>query len=183
VKTTGRAWEDAQEPVQGALAGRDFWDSSLDETAQDLRLKLSSRSLTAKNEAPYTFIFYKGIGYYTAAPVGDEKKRYRELITRSTEALDEDDELLAPTVTAIEEGLTHYERFAEELDNTRTALSMARSTRDAARDDWEKAIERIYGALIAEHGRRKAERFFPSLTSTTADDEEGVEEAPSGGGE
>ena len=80
----GRALEDADAPVQEALADRDSADDDLDALAKAARHKLAGRSLEAAKQAPYTLIFAEGIGDFTEAATGDEVQRYTELEARLT---------------------------------------------------------------------------------------------------
>ena len=47
------------------------------------------------------------------------------------------------------------------MTEARTALSMARTDREAAEDEWDIAMEKTFGLLVVEVGKKKANRFFP----------------------
>src|SRR5262245_12408938 len=76
LREAGRAWDDTEDAAQDALADRDAADDDLDVAAQEARNSLAGRSLDAVKQEPYTNIFPQGIGYYTAAPLDEEVKRY-----------------------------------------------------------------------------------------------------------
>ena len=61
VLAAGRAAEDADGPVQDAMADRDAADDDLDARAQDARAKLAGRSADAITKTPYTQIFPDGV--------------------------------------------------------------------------------------------------------------------------
>jgi hypothetical protein len=174
--TLGRALEDADAPIQDALADRDASDDDLDEAAQTARLKLSARSADAVKTAPYTLIFPEGIGYYTAAPLDEEVKRYGELKQRLVENLPASDKVRAAAVTTIDAGLDGFSTAVKALDKARTDEALASTRLAAATEAWEKQMEKTYGALVAEQGKEKAERFFPKLKGKKTS-------APEGGAE
>ncbi|MFN7147402.1 MAG: hypothetical protein ACK4YP_26790, partial [Myxococcota bacterium] len=64
VLIAGRAWDDAEGPIQDAIADRDAIDDELDDAAETARANLAGRTATATREAPYTMIFPGGISYY-----------------------------------------------------------------------------------------------------------------------
>jgi hypothetical protein len=161
LKAAGRAWEDADEPVQDGLADRDAADDTLDHAAQSARGTLAGRSVTAMREAPYTSIFPDGVGYYTAAPVGDEVARYRELDERLTTHLPAADPVRRSTTQAIHAGLKDYQAAADTLETARRAASLAGTALDRAIENWDRLMEKTYGALVSELGRAAAEAFFP----------------------
>lgn len=160
VRDTARAVEDATEPVEEALALRDACDADMDDAAQELRLKLASRSLDATQKAPYTAIFPKGIDYYVAAPVNESGKRMQELAVRIDENLPADDEL-REVADVLRGGADAYQIALNRVHEARTALAMARTVRDAATEDWEALMERTFGMLVTDLGRKRANRFFP----------------------
>ena len=167
VKRAGRKVEDAVEPVQVAIALMDAADSDMDVATQDFRKKLAARSLHADQERPYTQIFHEGVGYYIAAPLAENQARYKELITRVEANLEEDDELRAPIIDAVHTGLEDFNLATAELTEARTAHAMANSECDAAEDDWDALMEKTYGLLISEVGKKAAERFFPRSKRST----------------
>jgi hypothetical protein len=177
VKETGRAVEDALEPVQDAIAERDFWDGTADETTQETRLKLASRSVDAARTTPYTQIFNQGIDYYIAAPLAAVATRYMELVTRIETHLPEGDELRGPTVDALSAAIEGFELAKAKVAEARTALSLARTERDAAADEWDTIMEKTFGLLVADLGRRKANRFFPRVKRTASEEVDDAEEA------
>jgi hypothetical protein len=163
VLVTGRAREDADKPIQDALADRDAFDDDLDEVAQSTRLQLAARSTDAVKTAPYTRIYPDGIAYYTASPLDEEVARYGELKGRIEEHLPAGDEVRAATIAAIDAGLDGFRGAVTALTSARTAESLASTRLAAATEVWEKQIEKVYGALINEVGRVKADRFFPRV--------------------
>jgi hypothetical protein len=171
MKDAGRGVDDALEPVQTALAARDGLDDGLDDTAQMFRLKLASTSVDAMKKAPYTAIFPKGVDYYTAAPLAEQVSRYKELATRVAQHLATDDALKTATIDAVNGALDSYGAAVTQLDAARTALALARTKRDAAVDAWTTLVERMYGALVADYGKKKADRFFPRASRVDTDDD------------
>ena len=161
VKKTGRAVEDASEPVQDALAERDYFDGELDDTVQGFRLKLSAVSVDAVKKPPYTQICPQGIDYYTAACLSDQVPRYKELVTRIVQHLPGGDELRGPAEKALTAGVEGFEVSTARVAEARTALSIARTDREAAEDEWDDMMEKTFGLLVAEVGKKKANRYFP----------------------
>ncbi|MFT3763939.1 MAG: hypothetical protein QM820_00200 [Minicystis sp.] len=165
----GRAYEDADKPIQDALADRDAFDDDLDGTAQDARAALAGRSADAVKNEPYTRIFPEGIAYYTAAPIDQEAKRYGELKQRLTTYLPAGDEVIAKAVPAIDQGLDGFAKATAALTQARTDEALAGTRLAAAREAWAKQMEKTYGALVAAVGKAKAESFFPRVKGTKDD--------------
>jgi hypothetical protein len=163
ILTTGRAVEDADKPIQDAMADRDAFDDDLDEAAQASRLKLAARSNDAVKSAPYTRIYPDGLPYYTAAPLDQEVARYGELQGRLEEHLPAGDEVRTETVAAIKAGVDGFSGAMAALTAARTAESLASTRLTAATEAWEKQIEKVYAALVNDVGRAKADRFFPRV--------------------
>ena len=161
VKAKGRAWEDRREPVQDALADRDAADDALEDKVKDLRANLAGRSASASKEIPYTSIFPQGIGYYTAAPVDEEIKRYTELGERANAHLPSGDAIKAPSLQANAQGIADYTGATTALTQAKIQESMAKTDLDQAEEAWNRLMEKIYGTLVAEIGKKAAERFFP----------------------
>lgn len=162
VKAAGRAWEDADGPLQKALAIRHAVDQDdLDPIAQKARQDLAGRSLSAMREAPYTVIFHSGIEYYTAAPLDEEVKRYNELIDRLEENLPETDPVRVAAVPELKKGIAAFKEAVEKVEAAQSASGRAKTRLDSAEEAWEDLMEKTYGALVSLYGRAKAERFFP----------------------
>ncbi|APR88572.1 hypothetical protein A7982_13921 [Minicystis rosea] len=173
VRDTGRAVEDADGPVQDALADRTAADDDLDDVAKAARAKLAGRSVDAVRKAPYTAIYPNGIGYYTAAPLDEEEQRYTELRQRLTAHLDDTDEVRVQSVPAIDAGLALYKAGAADLIKARNAQALAKTAHATAREAWETLMEKTWGHLVTLLGKEKAERFFARVRRTaapTADD-------------
>lgn len=173
VKKAQRHLEDVEEAVPMALARRDADDDALDELAQTVRLGLASRSITATKEEPYKTVFYKGLAYYTAAPIRENAKRYRDLAERLSTTLPAGHALLA-LVPQIHAAAAAFEASAAAVDEARNKVGLARTQLEVAEDAWARTLEKTYGALISEYGKAKAERFFPSLgkrDEVTSDDD------------
>lgn len=173
LREAGRAWEDANGPVQDALADRDAADDDLDAAAQEVRLKLASVSVDAVKSAPYTQIFPQGIAYYTAATLDQEVARYNELKARVTESLPARDPMRISVTKTITENVAAYQAATAALEQARTAESMASTKLGSATEAWVRQMEKTYGALVAEVGRARAEAFFPKVSGrkTTQPDE------------
>ncbi len=165
VKSMGRAWEDAAEPIQYALADRDAVDDDLDDGAKHLRNGLAGRSLQAISQPPYSLIFHSGVAYFTAARVDDEIPRYTELQQLVTSHLPLADALRQPALDTLNQGINDYALASGALTQARIQESMAKVALDSAREGWERLMEKIYGALVSELGRKQAERFFPRQKS------------------
>lgn len=178
LRDAGRAWEDSEGAIQDALADRDAADDALDETAQDARARLAGASATAVREEPFSLIFPKGAGYYTAAPVDEEELRYGELKQRLEAHLGRNDAVRKKAVAAIDAGLRDWCAAAKELDDNRAAASMARTQLERKAEAWDRQLEKAYGAVVAEVGRVRAEAFFPRSRASKKGSEP---DAPGGG--
>ncbi len=176
VKSKGRLWEDARLAETTRLAERDVADDALDTTARELRLSLMSRNLGAQKEPPYTAIFPQGLGYYTAARVDDNADRYRELLTRAEANLPADDAALVALRDNLPAQIEDWVRAKDALEAARVATGVARTELEAAVDAWMVLLDRTYGSLVTEVGRRAADSFFPRRGRVTNTDEEDDEE-------
>ena len=156
----GRSWEDADVPIQEALADRDATDDALDTLAQLIRLTLAARSVDATEKAPYTQIFPDALRYYTQAPLDAQTARYGELKLRLEANLPAGDPLLAQT-QSLDALLATWDAQVSALETARTQERMLRDQLDATSAEWDSLMERVYGTLVAEKGRKDAERFFP----------------------
>lgn len=164
----GRAWDDADGPVQDALADRDGFDDDLDLAAQDGRVKLAGRGADAERTAPYTLIFQKGLIYYTAAPLDEEDSRYNELKGLVSEHLPADDVVRVAMVTSIDTGLEGFGNATRDLTTARNAETLAASRLAVATDAWTRQMEKTFGALVTEVGKARAEKFFPKVSGKKA---------------
>jgi hypothetical protein len=156
----GRTWEDAALPVQEASADRDAQDDNLDSITQAIRLQLASRSVDAMRTEPYTLIFPQGAEYYLQANLEQQTARYGELKLRLSTYLPTDDPLQAQ-VPALSTALDAWTSAAATLDEVRGRQSMARDNLEAGITSWEKSLEQVYGTLVAQLGKKRAEGFFP----------------------
>jgi hypothetical protein len=161
----GRVWEDAAGPIQDARADRDGADDDLDDVAKESRANLAGRSVDAPRTAPYTQIFPDGIDYYTAAPLDQEVARYGQLITRMSEFLDFNDDVRKTAVPALTTGIAAFKSAVEALDQALTAQSLASTHLENAEEAWNVLMMKVYGALVADEGKKGAERYFPKIRS------------------
>jgi len=160
-REAGRAWEDADDAIQAALADRDAADDDLDATAQQLRTTLLGRNVGAEREEPYTLIFPKGIGYYTAAPVDQNARRYGELKQRAEGHLPASDAARKAVLKAVDNGVAALAEAEGALAAAETTDGLAATRARSALRAFERQMEKIYGALVSESGKSAAERFFP----------------------
>ena len=163
VKAAGRLWEDADEPIQDALADRDAADDELDVGAQTLRAALASRALGADKRPPYTHIFHQGISFYTAAPLDQEEARYGELRLRVQEHLPEGDAARQEVLATIESGLKTFRQSVEELRSSEAKEAMAGTRARSTIAAFSRQMEKTFGALVVDLGKVEAERFFPKV--------------------
>jgi hypothetical protein len=161
VEDAGRAWEDSQKAVRRAKADRDAADDDLDLTAQNGRLALASRGVSAMREPPYTLIFKEGIEYFTLAPLDQEVTRYRQLVDRLNAHLPADDPTRTAAVPAIQTGIEAFQAATGQLDAARSAVSLTRMALETAEDAFDRVLEKTYAALVDRFGRKAAERYFP----------------------
>lgn len=171
VREMGRAWEDADDLVQEALADRDGADDDLDGIAQDGRANIGGRSATAMKEEPYTLVFPEGVAYYTAAPLDQEETRYSELSERIVAHLPANDPVRKTAPAAIKKGLAAFKAASQELDKAERARSMARTELDRAVRNAHRQLEKVYGAILSEDGKAAAEAFFPKAARNKGKDE------------
>jgi hypothetical protein len=168
-RTLGRAWEDADDAIQAALADRDAVDDELDEATQTARNTLAGRGTRADREEPYTLIFADGIGYYIAAPLDESARRYGELKRRLEENLPASDPARRAAVAAITRGLKDFEAANKALDEAQSEEHIAGTRARNALRALERQLEKTYGALMTEHGKAFAERFFPKVRTARGD--------------
>jgi hypothetical protein len=160
VKTAGRRLEDLEDEVEERIAERDGADDDLDTSAKDVRRILSARSADATSTAPYVSIFPEGIGYYTEATLDINGDRYGELKKRIELHLDAKDEVRKKYVPLLTKQLAAFEEPYAAVAAARTAAAIASTALDAAEDNLDRLLEKIYGGLIADLGKAEAERFF-----------------------
>jgi hypothetical protein len=170
VKDKGRSWQDLSEAVSGDLARRDAADEALDAVAQDFRLNLASRGVGADKQAPYTSIFPKGVAYYTAAPLGENPARYKELLTRAGAALPASDTALSSILSGLPTLIANFQQAVAALDSARAQAGVARTALESSVDDWLVQMEKTYGVLAAELTRKGADRFFPRPSTPVVDE-------------
>ncbi len=169
VLQSGRALEDATGPVQHARADRDAADDSLDDIAQEGRAKIAGRSADANKSAPYTSIFPEGVEYFVAAPINQERARYTELAKRFEKYLDETDEVRVSVVPALYAGIEAFGAASEAVEQALAGEALASTRLDVAEDDWAKLLTKVYGVLLGEVGKKRAERFFPKIRGKSED--------------
>jgi hypothetical protein len=162
VKAAGRARDDANEPIQDAMASRDALDAALDVTTANARAALSGRSAKAMKEAPYTEIFPDGVDFYTAAPLAEQVRRYNLLVERAQAFLPDSDPVRVTLSEQIPALLSDYSAAVDTLDAARSQKSILDSRLDEAEDTWRRTVERTYGALLSRFGKGNyLEGFFP----------------------
>ena len=161
VRAAGRAWEDADDPTQEALADRDGADDDLDDTAQNARAALGGRGKNAVKKEPYILIFPEGAAYYTAASLGEEEPRYGELKTRLEEHLDPKDDVRRVAVPALVKGLVEFKKSVAAVQKAQTGESLAGTRLTVATTAFRKDLESAYGELVKQFGKAAADRFFP----------------------
>jgi hypothetical protein len=171
VKQKGRAWEDCEEFIQDALADRDGGDAKLDHAAQTSRLTLAARSLDASKQSPYTDIFPDGIEYYTASPLPENPKRYGELLARLEKFLLPGDAVGDDAIPKLKTLISTFVEALKAVEEARTRQAIAASSLANAEELWARQMERIYGALIEQIGKSKAEKFFPAARTNRANEE------------
>jgi hypothetical protein len=161
VKDAGRRWEDLEEDIQDALADRDAADERLDGLAASLRFALASRSQDAVKTNPYLKLFPQGLAFYTAAPLSDTAARYKSLWNRVEADLPNEDPLRAEYAPKLHDAIQLFEVSVELVRQTHDNQSRAHAELGLTEEAWEREMERIYGALMAEEGKDHAERYFP----------------------
>ena len=161
LKAAGRAWEEAEEAVQDALADRDAADFALDTFAREARMKLANRSLSAAKEAPFTLIFAEGLDHWTAAPLDRVVERFLELGKRLELNLAEGDEVRAGAAAELPGLVAGYRAAHEAAVSLQQDTRRARMEFEEKRSAWRGFVERLYGSLVAELGKAEARRFFP----------------------
>lgn len=162
VKTLGRAWEDATEPVQDYKAERDIADGALDHMARAILHVLSGRSLNARKESPVMDIYPEGLRPYTHATLEDEAATYRLLHSRMGTYLPADDPLRASEMPALLDAITVWEKASTALSERRNEETLARQALDSSVAELRASVESVYGRLIADLGKKQAEPFFPT---------------------
>lgn len=168
LRDAGRAVEDAEDLVQDALADRDAADDLLDATAQNNRAALAGRSAQAEREEPYTLIYPRGIGYYIAAPIAENARRYGELVERLKEHLPKADPARNATITTLNAGIKDFDAASRAVEAAETAETRARTKLTSLKRSFARQMEKTYGAVVAEVGKRAAEQFFPKSRVTRA---------------
>jgi hypothetical protein len=160
----GHALEAEEAVLQERVAARDACEDVMDDRCRSFRQKLAATSLDAVHQPPYRGVFPEGIAYYVAAPLDQQAKRCRELGARVTEHLPADDALRVELLPALDAFLAQWAVVAQQVEAQQTVVAQARTRLAMAEDAWARALEKVYGALLTEHGKKEAERFFPRST-------------------
>lgn len=162
VKVAGRAWEDAEEDIQDALADREAADDDTDVAAQTIRNALEGRGLDALRSEPYTLIFERTIDHYISAPLNEQVPRYRDLVERCERHLPENDPLRAQ-VELIKTGISDFITAADAMTAAERAFGLAAQNRARAERDFDRLMDKIYSTLRGELGAKRADKFFPKV--------------------
>ncbi len=160
-RAAGRAWEDAHDPVDDALADRDAADLALDTAAQEARFGLASRGMHATREAPYTDIFPDGIDPYVSAPLDQQAPRYRDLLRRVALHLAADDAVRVALAPRVEAGLAAWTAACDRLEAARAETALARGALEKAVDALDRQLQKTRAALTVDFDARTAASFFP----------------------
>ena len=180
VKTAGRLWEDADEPILYATADRDAAADALALAAQTFRATLAARRLGADRQEPYTLIFPRGIGFYIAAPLDQEELRYRELRLRAREHLPEGDPARHEIEKAVDRGLKNFRQAVKEQQAAEAREALAGTHTRTAIASFSRQMEKTFGLLVAERGKNEAGLFFPKIRrAKSSPPEQGSQAAPS----
>lgn len=168
LRRLGRAWEDADDGIQDALAERDAASDVIASTTRLLRHTLASRWLGADKQDPYQRLFPDGIAYYLAAPWPQRRHRYASLLRRLREDLPDTDpdrdgyaDKLSAQLTAMREAEEALEAAHRDKDNL--ALDL-----DRAKARWDRELEKVYGLLVQQMSRADADLFFPRNRARTS---------------
>lgn len=162
-----RGLEDKEIPVQDAYAYRDASGDVLSNLVRTVRLQLSARSLQATKTSPYTDIFYKGTEYYTSTGVDEVPVRIREFLGHLAQHLPESDAVRVEIAPKIAAAVDTYQAQQKAIADGKLAVTLAQSDLSNAEEDLLRLLERTYGALVSEHSKTEAERFFPSVRGTS----------------
>jgi hypothetical protein len=157
-----RAFADTSFEGIALRAVRDAIDDDMDEAVRWARLQLAGRTTQAVQEAPYTQIFPQGVGYYTVAPLSAQQTRYTELTVRLVENLPEDDPVRLRTAADIERLLPEWLAARTTLSDHQATIAVARTRIDASKQEWQRILERTYGAVVIDMGKSFADNVFKS---------------------
>lgn len=172
IKELGRALEDQEVEIQGALASRDAaWDD-LKATDQDVRHALASRSVQATREEPYKSIFAEGLDWFKLAPLGEVKVRHDALVGRLKAHLGASDVVLTEKVPALEGRLGEFVLAQEQHAKVLRDQDLASRSLQRAQTAWGELMERIYGELIKREGKQGARSYFPLARTSKAEEPE-----------
>jgi hypothetical protein len=168
VRAASHAVEVARGQVEEEIAARNFVDGGLDLTARTIRSQLAGRELGAERRTPYILVFPKRIEEYVRAPLGEQVSAYQLLCTRLLANLPPDDPLCTSAtvgVPAIRAGLAAWSAASAQVDVARGALDTANSRLQLANREWEQTMLEVYGLLLGQVGRQRAELFFSRVRS------------------
>lgn len=161
VRTSARKLEDLEMPEDEAMADRDAVDDDLDDTTKRARLDLASADVGAYRQEPYKSIFPEGVDYFTRSPIPEQEGRYGELSARLVRFLPEDHPVRVRTVPTLESQLSSWKVSKDLVTLARNDISLAKTELDSAISRWREEMEKIYGWLVSEVGKERAERYFP----------------------
>jgi recombinational DNA repair ATPase RecF len=66
---------------------------------------------------------------------------------------------------ALTTGIAAFKSAVEALDQALTAQSLASTHLENAEEAWTVLMMKAYGALVADEGKKGAERYFPKIRS------------------
>jgi 3-methyladenine DNA glycosylase AlkD len=82
------------------------------------------------------------------------------------------DEVRTTAIAAIDTDLVAFKDASAALTAARTEEAMAKTRLDAAEEAWERLMNKVYGILFSELGRKRAEQFFPKVRSGAKKDDD-----------
>lgn len=150
----------AEDAYADALDDRDLVDGEADEQVQQAALSIRSRSPNAAKEEPYTLVLPDGVDAVLDLPVPGIAAGLRGFARRLAANLSVGDPALF-VIPTIEKLAGDYEQARAVAEDAEVSLANASASVDASKTHLRRTLERTYGELVAELGRKKAERFFP----------------------
>ncbi|MEQ1508353.1 MAG: hypothetical protein ABMB14_39345 [Myxococcota bacterium] len=143
-----------------AIALRDLAAGDLDDTAREIQARIYGRSAHAKSQSPAIDLFPGGLGGYTDATIDERSPAFRLLLRRVGDHLPVTDPVRTEFAPVLARQLDAWDAALDAVTTANVELEVRRSARDRALTAWDQAMIQVYGTLVAELGKKKADRYF-----------------------
>lgn len=158
VRDNTYALEESAGLVQQAVAQRDHFLERLEAATTNFAAALNTmqKSFPKGTRAK---IFHSGTNYYTAAPLADQEKRYRELVELCESSIPDGDKM--KIVRVLKKLIKRFIKATRNMGEQRGELFKSRSAKESLATAWEEGMTQVYDKLCETIDTESAESIFP----------------------